>query len=224
MVLDEAGRGVGGGVMRGMGRVQPSLLQISTMMESHSPCTRQSIDETKHAVAVQVGRVVDGYLEEVVELVGFAHELSVDQDLWYFRVGIAHFLCRAAPTSTHALARLATVPPATGRSERRTRDDRHRLYAQRGAHNHQQVDLVQILVQREIEPGNRQRFSIDQLDAKGAGGRVLLGEWLVEEDDVWLHHIFVDATLGALGYLVGQHLVPNQQSKVSQKMSRKIGI
>jgi hypothetical protein len=37
VVLDEAGRGVGGGVMSGMGRVQPSLLQISTMMESHSP-------------------------------------------------------------------------------------------------------------------------------------------------------------------------------------------
>ena len=43
MVLDEAGRGVGGGgVMSGMGRVQPSLLQISTMMESHSPCARRS--------------------------------------------------------------------------------------------------------------------------------------------------------------------------------------
>lgn len=38
VVLDEAGRsGVDGGVTRGMGRVQPSLLQISTMMESHSP-------------------------------------------------------------------------------------------------------------------------------------------------------------------------------------------
>ncbi len=42
VALDEAGRGVGGGVMSGMGRVQPSLLQISTMMESHSPCTRRS--------------------------------------------------------------------------------------------------------------------------------------------------------------------------------------
>ena len=99
-------------------------------------------------------RVVDRYLEEVVELVGLAHELSVDQDLWYFRVGIAYFLCRAAHKSTHALARLSTMPLAPGRSGRRTRDDRHRLYTQRGAHNHQQVDLVQILVQREIEPGN----------------------------------------------------------------------
>lgn len=96
MVLDEAGRsGVGGAVMSGMGRVQPSLLQISTMMESHSPY--KDDEETKNAVAVRVRRVVDRYLEEVVELVGFAHELSVDQDLWYFRVGIAHFLCRAAP-------------------------------------------------------------------------------------------------------------------------------
>lgn len=99
VVLDEAERsGVGGAVMSGMGRVQPSLLQISTMMESHSPY--KDDEETKHAVAVRVRRVVDRYLEEVVELVGFAHELSVDQDLWYFRVGIAHFLCRAVHEHT----------------------------------------------------------------------------------------------------------------------------
>jgi hypothetical protein len=105
--------GVGGRLATsGMGRAHPSLLQISTIMESHSPCTREStksscqttppnVTPAKNAILRDMRRRFgEGvrewlvHLEEVVELVRLTHELPVDQDLRHLRVGVPHLLCK----------------------------------------------------------------------------------------------------------------------------------